>query len=232
MESKKREIGIIWDFTGVLYKGGRKYVEKSFKEIFRMYDIDLPQKAFSERYRGQSLKQMFIDWEIDFGVSMPFSAQEYSIKSAKIELEFLKENVENEIDKDLINLLKNLKSNNIKMAIVSSSTKKRVYDILEVLKLKEYFDDNSIISFEDFKDKGSDYDGYVLASKKLNVDPQSCIVIEDSFHGIKDAKSLNMNTIGFANNSKEQEEFLREENPDLLIQDFKELSLEKLKKLI
>lgn len=67
-------------------------------------------------------------------------------------------------------------------------------------------------------------DLYLYAAKQINVNPQDCIAIEDSPHGIRAAKSAGMLCIGI--NSGKNREVLKE--ADIIIDEYKELDLANL----
>lgn len=46
-------------------------------------------------------------------------------------------------------------------------------------------------------------DVYLTTAKKLNVQPQDCVVIEDSYHGMQAGKSAGMTVIAFTNGNRQ-----------------------------
>lgn len=68
---------------------------------------------------------------------------------------------------------------------------------------------------------------YLHAAQQLNVKPEECIAIEDSFHGIKAARAANMFCIGI-NTSKNPEQ-LKESS--LMINGYHEIDLQELLEL-
>lgn len=65
---------------------------------------------------------------------------------------------------------------------------------------------------------------YLYAAQQLDVDPQECLAIEDSAHGIKAARAAGMFCIGI--NSSNNRENVKESN--LIIDSYQELDLTKL----
>lgn len=65
---------------------------------------------------------------------------------------------------------------------------------------------------------------YLYAATQLGIDPEDCIAIEDSEHGIRAAKSAGMFCIGI--NSSNNRTFIRE--ADYIIDTYQELDLDKI----
>jgi HAD superfamily hydrolase (TIGR01509 family) len=88
--------------------------------------------------------------------------------------------------KGLMKLLKYLKSNNIKTAIVSSSSTQMIKELLKNADISlDYFD--KIIGSELVINMKPSPDLYILACEMFEVDPKEIIAIEDSHVGIEAA---------------------------------------------
>ena len=125
------------------------------------------------------------------------------------------------------NLLEELKKNNIKIALASSSPKEVIDILIGKINLLEYFD--LMVSGDAFKKGKPEPDIFIQTAKLLNEDAANCIVIEDSTNGIKAAKAAMMKCIAYKNkNTRGQDISLA----DLAIDDFSELNLLKLKELV
>lgn len=93
----------------------------------------------------------------------------------------------------------------IKMAIVTGSSRQRVTDVLACTEWTEYF--SAIVSGDDVPSNGSKPapDSYLLVIERLNqinpglnLQPSECIAIEDSFAGIESAKRAEIPVVGVA----------------------------------
>jgi len=79
------------------------------------------------------------------------------------------------------------------LALASSSTMDLINAFLEKFNLHHYF--TEIVSAE-FEKYGKPHPGvYLETALRLNVDPGSCLALEDSFHGMIAAKAAKMLTI-------------------------------------
>ncbi len=123
--------------------------------------------------------------------------------------------------------LQKLKSAGISCAIGSSAPLRNLKMALDVLKLNEYF--SAISSAEDVKQSKPAPDVFLIAAQKLGVNPQTCVVFEDSEHGIEAARSAGMKKVALA--TTHDEIFWAQKNTDKIIADFRELCLEDIDKL-
>lgn len=144
-------------------------------------------------------------------------------KKQKYFLEFLKkEGIK--VYKDTVELVKRLKGNNVKTAVISSSKNCRY--ILRKAKLTGLFD--VVITGNDVKKGKPHPDIFLLAAAKLRLKPKECIVFEDAVLGIKAAGRAKMRTVGID----------RYNNPgklkqaDLVVSNLRKAGISKLEKLI
>jgi beta-phosphoglucomutase len=61
-----------------------------------------------------------------------------------------------------------------------------------------------IISGADFKQSKPHPEIFILASQRLSINPESCTVIEDSYHGVQAAKNAKMRAIGVLSSNDEK----------------------------
>ena len=114
----------------------------------------------------------------------------------KIYLEYEKKfrDLLNENDVSLnFELLKQLKSKGLRLALVSTSRKKFIDMLLTKLNIQDLFE--VVISREDVKNLKPESDAYNKALSLLNISCDNCIAIEDSERGIKASKGANIKTI-------------------------------------
>ena len=114
--------------------------------------------------------------------------------------------------------IQNLLEKNIKLAVASSSSKKLIEVILEKLMLKKYF--KICVSGNEVKNGKPAPDVFLHTANLLKVNPQECLVIEDSTNGVKAAKSAEMRCIGFQNFNSGNQDL---SDADMIISTFSEL---------
>lgn len=84
-------------------------------------------------------------------------------------------------------LLKYLRENNYKIAVASSSDTADIKNNLEKTKLEKYIDE--IAGGAEVENGKPAPDVFLLAAKRLGVDPKDCLILEDSKAGIKAGKA-------------------------------------------
>ncbi|GEM_PF-4942412 len=91
----------------------------------------------------------------------------------------------------VLDTIEMLKNKGIRIALFSVS--KNTPAILERLNITEVFDE--IVCGNDIVNSKPHYEGYLLASDRLGIDPRLCAMVEDSKAGIEGAKALSMKTV-------------------------------------
>lgn len=123
-------------------------------------------------------------------------AQGYALELEKIE--------ELPLYPGLDELISQVSSRNLKLGIVSGAIRKEIQLVLERAKLAEHF--QVVVAGDDVTTSKPEPDGYLLAVERLNqeypdlnLQPQECLAIEDTFAGIQAAKRAGMQVVGVAN---------------------------------
>ncbi|MFH1612364.1 MAG: HAD family phosphatase [bacterium] len=112
----------------------------------------------------------------------------------------------------LIELLNLLKKMQFQIALASSSQRCWIDIILEKLNIASFFE--IIVSRNEVKKSKPDPEIYLLAAKKLNLNPNQCLALEDTIPGIESAKKAGMKCIAIPNKFNKNENFF---NADLVL---------------
>lgn len=102
-------------------------------------------------------------------------------------------------------------------ALATSNDWWLVIDELEDLKIQQYFD--TLVTGEEVAQKKPEPDIFLEAARKLGVEPEECVVIEDSAAGIEAAKEAGM--IAIAIESLEERDLSK---ADLVVSGFEEIT--------
>lgn len=176
--------------------------------------------------------------------------KKYNLNITKEELLNLRWIISNELLKKEIHykeyvteVIKNLKELGFKLALATSGTKNQVniYSTKNLntklkLNLYDYFD--LILTKDDVENQKPDPEIYLKVLEIFNANPEECLVIEDSFHGILSAKSASIETINIYDKYSDNEREYINKLTDYRINNYKEflnyLNTQKvnLKKLI
>ncbi len=113
-------------------------------------------------------------------------------------------------------LIKALSEQGYKLAVVSSSAKRRLLFNLKTAGIDlGYFD--VIITGSDLVEKKPSPAPYLVAAEKLGADSSACLVIEDALNGVISAKSAGMTCVAVTTSFTESD--LKKANADYVVDD-------------
>ena len=190
---------VIFDLDGVIVSTD-EYHYKAWKKIADEEDIYFD-REINERLRGVSRMESL---EIVLENSKRNYSMDEKIKLAERKNNFYISLLDNLNSTDILDgvmkVLDNLKKNNIKIAIGSSS--KNTELILNKIGLYNYFD--AIADGTQIKNSKPDPEVFLLALRKLGVEPSECLVVEDADSGVEAALSGEMKVlaVGFASKNE------------------------------
>ncbi len=93
--------------------------------------------------------------------------------------------------------LRLLRQQGVKTAVVTSSNLPKMQAVYASHpEFHELFD--AILTSEDFERSKPDPDCYLKAAGRFGVEPQDCVVFEDSFNGLKSGRAAGMYVVGLA----------------------------------
>lgn len=115
-----------------------------------------------------------------------------------------------------------LRAQGIKTALVTSSDQGKMEIVYKQRpELRSLYD--AILTAEDFEKSKPDPDCYLKAAARLGAVPSQCIVLEDSYNGLRAGRAAQMRVVGFATtNPREGVAPLA----DVVVDDYEDLSLE------
>ncbi len=204
--------GFIFDLDGVIVDTA-KYHYLAWKELANSLGIDFTEKE-NEQLKGvsrvRSLEKI-LSWgnktlpQDEFTRLMATKNDEYLSYINKMnESELLPE------VKDRLTFIKNKKQ-----GIALGSASKNARYIIEKVDVKDMFD--AVVDGTDVSKAKPDPEVFLIAAKLLNIEPENCIVFEDSVAGVQAANTAKMISIGIGS-----EEVLGE--ADYVFKDFTDIS--------
>jgi haloacid dehalogenase superfamily, subfamily IA, variant 3 with third motif having DD or ED/haloacid dehalogenase superfamily, subfamily IA, variant 1 with third motif having Dx(3-4)D or Dx(3-4)E len=184
----------IFDMDGVIIDSEMLHAQKN-TIIFNELGIEVPDN-FRRRLPGLS---SFKKWEI---LKNMFNLKQEVNELVEIDRSSYQEFLKNEIHllkpiEGIPELLEDLKGNNIKIALASSSPMDIIELVINSFKLGKYFD--ILVTGDCVERCKPDPDIFIYAAGKMNTAPENCVVIEDSGNGVRAAKSAGMKCIGYRN---------------------------------
>ena len=125
-----------------------------------------------------------------------------------------------------VKLLQQLQQYDLKIALATSSRRKKMKMVLKLTGLLPYFE--VIVTGEEVSRSKPAPDIFLMAAKKLDLTPIECLVIEDAINGIKAAKNAGMKCIAIT--TTHSAEMLQE--ADLIIDTYEAVNFQDLCSMI
>lgn len=193
---------VIFDFDGVLVDSEKLHLQ-AFNSVLAKYKIQISTDEYFEHFLGLSDREFF----------EAINNREKNLALTHMQFKKLLQ-AKTEAFKNLAvthapviagvpEFIKMLSANKIPMAIGSGALLPEIEMLLKGANLRNFFD--VIVSAEQVKKGKPDPECFVLALELLNkkirpsINPQDCIVIEDSHWGLEAAGKAGMHTIAVTN---------------------------------
>ena len=202
---------ILFDMDGVVIDSEKLYFQ-SEEKLLSQYGVKFDDSDWLY-IKGCTEKQFYDLVYSKFNLDIP---REHLILKGR---NFLKEIFSQYLDYMIgFNTVHKTLSTYYKLALVTSTGPELVSHIDELLSIRKKFD--LVINSIDTKLHKPNPDPYLVAMKRLKLEPNECIVIEDSVQGIKAGKSAGCSVIALEGSI--EKEFLNQ--ADCIIPDFNELN--------
>jgi HAD superfamily hydrolase (TIGR01509 family) len=189
--------GIIFDMDGVI-SDTQKLHSKVESELLSRYRIQISPEEITKKYSGVRTKEFFdrllktqkIKYDLDLLMKEKGSQME----------NFASESID--AINGSIELIQRLASKGYPLAVASASNLNYVKTVLKTLRVIDHF---PYIISGDMVTKGKpDPESFLLASSKLKIAPENCLVIEDGFSGMVAAIDCGMKCVGLVKKLNEQ----------------------------
>ena len=185
--------GVIWDMDGTIVDTASKHYD-AWKTVFSSRGIAFSRSDFKKSF---GLRNDDIIREILGQKASPEEIQ--SVSREKTEL--FREAVRREGVRAMpgaIELLTALHGMGIPMAIASSAPTRNIETFIKMLSIGPFI--TAVASGEEVTHGKPAPDIFMLAARKLNIEPGCCAVIEDAVGGISAAAGAGMRSVGVAAN--------------------------------
>jgi len=184
----KRIEAVLFDMDGVIFDTERVYLD-GWKKVFKKYGYEMTKEVYiSVMGTGRkNVSKTFLDI---YGQDLPI-IQMYEEKDR--ELFKAIEEGQVTLKQGVKEILMLLKEKGYKTALATSAKRERTIKQLEMVDIEELFE--VIVCGDEVEKSKPDPGIFLMAAKKLSINPENCIVVEDSPAGIKAAYNAGM--IGF-----------------------------------
>ena len=185
MEKMKMKAAL-FDLDGVVFNTEPQYTV-FWGEQCREFHPEHP--GLEHEIKGQTLVQIYDAW-----FAGPLADKQELITERLNEFEKQMDYVYIAGFEDYI---KDLRKQGIKTAVVTSSNQIKMEAVYQHHpEFKDLFD--AILTSEDFERSKPDPDCYLKAAERFGVNPEDCVVFEDSFNGLKSGRAAGMRVVGLA----------------------------------
>ncbi|MBM7711123.1 beta-phosphoglucomutase [Enterococcus xiangfangensis] len=209
-------LGAIFDLDGVLVDTA-KYHYLAWKQLADQLNISFSEED-NERLKGvsrvKSLEILLSLGEKDYTEN---ERKQFMEQKNEVYVRYISQMDETEILPGVVELLKQLKRQNIKIALGSAS--KNAGLILKNTKLQNYFD--AIVDGNDVSKAKPNPEVFLLGANRIGIPANKCMVFEDAKAGIEAAKQVGMLAIGVGT-------IKNLPNADILVNNLEEIKLSKL----
>jgi len=211
---------IIFDMDGTIVRS-EKFHFKAFQTIFKEVGLKFTEAIFKKKYSGTGSEYIFKDmFRVNKVKKDPYH---YIEKKKKLFQEYLVKH-KLQIVPGFKQFFKKAKENKIKMGIASGTNIENIGLTLKNVGYDKEF--KVITSGTEVKKPKPAPDVFLLAAKRLRVEPEKCVAFEDAVLGIESAKKAKMYVIGLATTNSAYA--LKKAGADKVVKDFREIKLEKL----
>ncbi|MDX6189398.1 hexitol phosphatase HxpB [Flavobacterium sp. Fl-318] len=194
MAEKHKIKAVIFDMDGVLIDSEPLWQKAEF-EVFSSLGVTVT-KEMAEITRTMTTAEVAKFWYTKF----PWTNTNLET-TEQLVIEKVTELIKNEGlgISGIKTYIESLRLEGFKIGLATNSPYSIIPIVLEKLNLTPLFD--SVSSSDDEENGKPDPAVYLTASRKLGVAPNDCIAIEDSYSGMRAAKSAGMRVAAFTNNT-------------------------------
>ncbi len=178
---------VIFDCDGVLIDS-EVISARMLQQSVRPYGIEIPMDYIMANYVGRSYPKVLADIQTRFSIQMPddFEGEYRARLLAAFEREL---QVMPGVEKVILSLGK-------PAVIATSSTPKRAQSSLQKVGLLRHFE-NRLFTASQVPNGKPAPDLFLFAAQEMGVEPQNCLVIEDSETGVQAGLAANMQVVRF-----------------------------------
>lgn len=172
--------GVIFDMDGLMFDTERVYT-KTWPPAAKDFGYTVTEDVV-EGAIGLNAEAGCEYFKSHYGKDFPF--YEIRVHRLNVAMDYIRKNGLS-VKKGLYELISYLKENNIKIALATSSERERTNEYLEISKLTDTFD--YVVCGDEVKLGKPNPDIFLTAASKIDVDIKNCIVLEDSYNGLRAA---------------------------------------------
>ena len=186
---------VLWDMDGIIADTG-PYHLKAWQEVFQKRGLKYPDEDFKRNFGKRN------DTIIRIVTGDSLSPEEVDAIAVEKEAVFRQKIAPNlESLPGVIELIKSLREYGVKTALASSAPIENIQFVTRGLGINDCFD--VVVWGREVTEGKPSPQVFLLAAKRLGVEPKNCAVIEDSVAGVTAAKRAGMKCLAVTNTHPE-----------------------------
>lgn len=183
--NKEKPIAALFDFDGVIMDTEGQYT-KFWDVKGQLYHPEIPN--FGHHIKGQTLVQLYEKYFRHIPGLQDRITEELNRYETEMEFVFIP---------GVVELMKELRTQGVKIAIVTSSNNQKMANAYRAHPELTGMADK-ILTADSFTHSKPHPECFLLGAKVFDTDIENCIVFEDSFHGLEAGNRAGMKVIGLA----------------------------------
>lgn len=160
----------------------------AYQKALAEVGVEISRQQFEWRAQGRNWRQFLPEFLAEAGVV----ANPEAIADRKLEI-YRSELLHIQINQALVQIIETGRSHDMRTALVTSASMSTVRTLLSVKQLSHLFD--TIVTGDDVLHHKPHPEPYALAAEHLMVEPQECIVYEDSDVGVASATAFGAHVV-------------------------------------
>ena len=216
----KKEIAFIFDLDGVIVDTA-KFHYQAWRKLANSFGFDITEDQ-NEQLKGISRVrslEIILEWG-NVKLSQDEFMEQMALKNDNY-LSYIASMTKKDLLPGVSNVIDYLSEKNIPFALGSASKNARI--ILEKTGLIQKF--NAVVDGNDVSKAKPNPEVFLIAASKLKVEPENCVVFEDSVAGIQAANIAGMTSVGIG-----EKNVLNEAN--FIFSDFTQIKIDFINQLI
>lgn len=175
----------LFDLDGVIFNSEPQYTEFWSSQFRRYYPGTV---GLENQIKGQTLVEIYDAFFASVPDEQPKITQRLNDFEQHMHFDYI------DGFRDYISFLR---GNGFRTAVVTSSNQDKMNNVYRSHpEFRSLFD--AILTSEDFSESKPSPDCYLRAAARFGVKPESCIVYEDSFNGLKSGRAAGMFVVGLS----------------------------------
>lgn len=205
-------LAAIFDLDGTVIESEKPWGE-AFVNVLKTLGIS-PESQHPE-VTGVSVKDNWKLLTLKYGIKTTKTPEELEVLTY---LQYQKYIPEINLREGATELIMNLKDSGVEVCLATSTNWEITEKVLKSLKIEGLFD--SVTTGEEVLNPKPDPEIFIKAAEKINLEPEACLVFEDSYPGVKAGKEAGMKVIAIDPTG----EVVELEEADLVVGSFSEVT--------